>query len=218
MTPSLHLDLLKDEERFSSNPVRLRVMLPMLFLFAALGMALWFGLCAFRMHNQLQLRRAVEQSIAELKTAHNALLGLRVQESDSSATIRQVRFYQTACLVRFGETFAKLAPCVPKNMQITELRILPPAPALIDPLRPALGPTNIFEQVTLRLAGRTAGEHASEAINTLITSLRAPAFTNLIRSVEIPKGAFRQDMDKGPENREALLFELTCGCSPRRFE
>lgn len=217
MTPSLHLDLLKDEERFSSNPVRLRVMLPMLFLFGALGMTLWWGLSASRTHNQLLLKREIEQSIAELKTAHDALLGLRAQEIDTSATISQIRFYQNAC-VRFGETFAKLAPCVPENMQFTEIRIPPPAPVSLDPQRPALGPTNIFEQVTLRLVGRTSGERSSEAINTFIAALRAPAFTNLIRSVEIPKGAFRQDIAKGPENREALLFELTCGCSPRRFE
>ena len=217
MTPSLHLDLLKDEERFGSSPVRMRVMFPLFAISAALGVSLWWGLVAFRVHNQTVLKSALEKSAAELKPAHNALLALRAQERDTSAAIRQIQFYQNSRL-RFGETFLKLAARVPENMQITEMRINPPAPITIDPQSPTPGPTNTVEQVTLRLAGRTAGERSTEVINTFITALRTPAFTNLIRSVEIPKGAFRQEFGKDPQSREALLFELICGCSPRRFE
>jgi hypothetical protein len=73
--------------------------------------------------------------------------------------------------------------------------------------------------VTLRIAGRTAGEKASSSVDTLLAALRTPAFTNLIQTAEIPKGAFRQDTTaRNTGNRDTLLFEITCGCLPRRFE
>jgi len=78
------------------------------------------------------------------------------------------------------------------------------------------GPPNPAERVPLRRAGRTTGP---EPVNTLLqTLLKNPVCTNLIRSAEIPKGAFRQDSSRNAANRETLLFELTCECAPRRFE
>ncbi len=218
MNASLHLDLLREEERYSSNPIRLRVMMPMLAVFGACGIALWWGLFAFRIHNQTVLKGELEKEVAGLAPAHNALRALQARELDLTATTRQLQFYLNARLL-FGETLAKLAPCVPENVQLTEVRVPPPpAPLPLDPLHPTLGPTNTVEAVTLRLAGRTAGEHSSEAVNALLSALRTPAFTNIIRSAEIPKGTFRQDLARNPENRETLLFELTCVCLPRRFE
>jgi Tfp pilus assembly protein PilN len=217
MNTALHLDLLKDEERYSSNPVRLRVMTPMLALFAALGIGLWWGLYALGIHNQSLLKSDLQNEIAELTPAYNALLALRAQEGDIAATTRQIQLYRNA-RIRFGETVAKVAQVVPENMQLTELRVPPPPPFVLDPKSSALGPTNTVELVTLRISGRTTGTNSSEAVNALLTALLTPAFTNLIRSAEIPKGAFRQDLAKNPGNREALLFELSCGCVPRRFE
>ena len=215
MSSSLHLDLLKDEERYSSNPIRLRVMIPMTALFAAFSVALWWGLYAIRIHNQIQMKGELEQEISELKPAHNALLALQAQERDFAAEARQIRFYQNS-RVQFGETISKLGLIVPAKMQFTEMRVLPPPPSPVDPL--TLGPTNTAEVVTMRIAGRISGERPSEAVDALFSALRTPTFTNLIRTAEIPKGAFRQDLAKDPSNRETLLFELICGCAPRRFE
>ena len=105
-----------------------------------------------------------------------------------------------------------------KVRQSRVLRIPTPTPVAVDPKNPTLGPTNILESVSLQFAGRITGEHSSEAVNALLTALRTPAFTNLIRSAEIPKGAFRQDLAKNTVTGETLLFELTCECVPRRFE
>ena len=55
----LHLNLLKDTERLSSSPVRLRVMLPVVALFACLGMALWWAI----LFTQLLMVRAEAQNI-----------------------------------------------------------------------------------------------------------------------------------------------------------
>ena len=217
MNTFLHLDLLKNEERFSSSPVRLWAMMPLFSVLAALGLMLWWSLCAAVIHNQIALKADLEKEIANMKPAHNALLALRAQESDITAVTRQISLYQNA-RIPFGETLAKLAQSVPDNMQITEMRVPLPLPVAMDPKNPTLGPTNIFESVSLRFAGRITGERSSEAVNALLTALRTSAFTNLIRSAEIPKGAFRQDVNKSSEAVETLLFELTCDCVPRRFE
>lgn len=215
MRNPLHLDLLKDEERLSASPIRLRVMLPVFSLLAALGVAVWWSVLVARAHTLAVQKTGLENKLSALKPAHSALLALRAEEQDTAATLKQLTFYKSARVV-FGETFAKLADHVPEKVQFTELRIPPPPPLPPpDPKKPLLGPTNPVERVTLRLAGRTSGP---EPVNALLQTLRTPAFTNLIRSAEIPKGAFRQDIARNPANRETLLFELTCECAPRRFE
>jgi len=215
MSKPLHIDLLKDEERLSASPIRLRIMMPIFSLLTALGIAVWWSVLVARAHTLALQKAEIEHRLADLKPAHNALLALRAEEQDLSATLKQLTFYKNARVV-FGETFTKLAEHVPDKVQFTEMRIPPPPPLPPqDPKKPLLGPTNPVERVTLRLAGRTNGP---EPVNALFNTLRTPDFTNLIRSAEIPKGAFRQDSARNPSNRETLLFELTCECAPRRFE
>ena len=226
MSSTLHLDLLTDEEHLSPSPVRLRVMVPMLAVLAVLCIAVWWSLFAFLLHGANLQKAALQTNLAGLKPAHSEVLRLRAEEKECDAALRQLGFYRNA-RIRFGETFAQLAEHVPATLQLTEVRVTPPPPTPPPPppsddpkakVLPVLGPTNVLEDVTLRLAGRAGGERPSESINTLLGALRSPAFTNLIRSAETPKGAFRQDTSKGPSNRDTLLFEITCGCVPRRFE
>lgn len=218
MSASLHLNLLKEEEQRSPNPVRLRFLLPALAVSLALAALMWWLLLTLRAHTQAALRDNAKANIQELTPAHTQTLALRAQEKELSAIVRQLRFYERARL-RFGDALCELPARVPPNIQLTELRVPPPPPAAVDPKQPALGPTNNLEQVTLRLAGRTSGEGASAAVDTLLAALRTPAFTNLIETAEIPKGAFRQDTAaRGASSRDTLLFAITCGCVPRRFE
>ncbi len=226
MSASLHLDLLTDEEHVSSSPVRLRVMVPMLTLLAVLAIAVWWSFFVLRLHAATLQKIKLEANVAGLKPAHAEVVRLRAQEKECAAALQQLGFYRNA-RIRFGETFARLAEHVPADLQLIELRVPPPQQPpqqqqlSADPKKktPLLGPTNVLETVTLRLAGRAGGENPSEAINRLLQALRTPAFTNLILSAETPKGAFRQDTTtKASSNRDELLFEITCGCVPRRFE
>ena len=214
MSISLHIDLLREEERFGSSPIRLRVMAPLLVLLCVLGIGVWWSLFAFRAHYQSLLKNDLVKSIAELKSAHNQVLLLRAQEKELAASLKQLTMYKNA-RVTFGETFGKLAACVPANVQLTELRVPPPLIPVVSPLNPSSVPTNKFDRVTLRFAGRAG---SSGAVDALLLALRKPAFTNLIASAEIPKGAFRQDLIRSPNSQETLLFEITCECIPRRFE
>ena len=57
--PKLHLNLLRDSERQSSSPVRLRVMLPILAALACVGCLVWWGVLA----GQLILAKAQVSSL-----------------------------------------------------------------------------------------------------------------------------------------------------------
>ena len=52
MSASLHLNLVKEEELRSPNPVRLRVLFPILGVALAAGCLLWWMLLWFRAHTQ----------------------------------------------------------------------------------------------------------------------------------------------------------------------
>ena len=220
MNASLHLNLLKDEERFSSSPIRPRVMIPLLAVLSVAGFGVWWLLLTERLSHDAHEKAIQEAHCAELKPALNQVLSLRAREKEARAALTQLGFYR-ASRIRFGDTLMRLPQHVPESIQFTELRV-PPPPPLPAP-DPALkvqppGPTNLVEAVTLRIAGRVGSSASSEAVRSLLDALRQPAYTNLIRKAEIPKGAFRQDSVRGPAARESILFEITCACGERRFK
>ena len=217
MSAPLHLDLLKDDERLNSSPIRLRFMMPLIACTVTLCLIVWWLLLCVHSHSQTQLKQELLQTIATLAPVHASVLATRAQEEEALAVLRQLALYKNS-RVLYGDALSRLAGHVPENIQFTELRIPTPPPPPSDPQHPAAAPTNTVEQVSLRIAGRTAGERSSESVDALLATLRTPAFTNLIRSAVIPKGAFRQDIARDPNNREALLFEIQCECTPRRFE
>ncbi len=220
MNASLHLNLLKDAERFSSSPIRPRVMIPLLAILSAAGLGVWWMLLTVRLGNAVHEKMVREASCAELKPALNQVLELRAREKEAYAALAQLGFYR-ASIIRFGDTLMRLPQHVPESIQFTELRVPPPPP--MPPPDPTtkvqpLGPTNLVEAVTLRIAGRASSSTSSEAVRSLLDALRQPAYSNLIRKAEIPKGAFRQDSARGPGSRESILFEITCDCGERRFK
>lgn len=220
MNASLHLNLLKDEERFSSSPIRPRVMIPLLAVLSVAGFGVWWLLLTVRLSSATHEKAVQEAHCAELKPALNQVLTLRAREKEVRAALTQLGFYRTS-RIRFGDTLMRLPQHVPASIQFTELRVpLPPPLPAPDPklkVQPP-GPTNLVEAVTLRIAGRVGSSASDEAVRSLLDALRQPAYTNLIRKAEIPKGAFRQDSVRGPAARESILFEITCDCGERRFK
>ena len=217
---SLHLNLLQDDERFGSSPVRARVMMPLLAVLAVVGLGVWWLLLIARVGNVTNEKTLLETHCAELKPAHDQVLALRAREKEARAAVGQLGFYRTA-RIRFGDVLGHLPQHVPASIQFTELRV--PPPPLQPPPDPALkvkplGPTNLTEAVSLRIVGRASSGTSSEAIRSLLDAVRTPAVTDLVRKGAIRKGAFRQDIARGPAARENILFEISCDCGERRFE
>lgn len=215
MSAALHLNLLKDEERVSPLPVRLRLLGPLLGVTVLLGCLLGWALLGYRAHMLAENLQSLEQSALSLKPSHTTILDIRAKLKETHAALGQLGLYERSCL-RFGDALTRLPAAVPPEIQFTEIRLALPQPPLTDPKKPALGPTNTLERVSLRIAGRTTGEGATRSVDAFLAALRAPAYTNLFQSVQVPKGGFRQD--PAAQQRQVLLFEVACDCLPRRFQ
>jgi len=213
---NLHLNLLKDTERLSSSPVRLRVMLPVISLFACIGMALWWAI----LFTQLIMVRAESQTIDEdLKMKSKA----HAQAIDQQNLVRELRqqleqlSYYKKGLRSVGEPLAKLAEIMPLKVQLTELSFAPPP---MDPppkpgqkvLSPFAPMTNVETQ-RLVIAGRTTKE---TPVVALMESLDSPDFEKLITKEKRVK-SFRQDATAGKGGQRLLAFEVEYTMPERRF-
>lgn len=214
MSAPLHLNLLKDEERKSSSPVRLQVMAPAVSLIAVLGLLFWWAAAAMKMGSLEHERNTLAEEITTAQQSHKDVIRLKAQSLDLKASLQQLGFFKTS-RQQWGETLAKIAEAVPPDIQLTSLSIPPPTAPAPDPKTHAVpAPTNSTEAVRLELRGYAGGEHPAEAVNTLLKALQSSAFTNRIASATVPKGAIRQDVTR----RDTLLFEILCECQRRRFQ
>ena len=72
--PKLHLNLLRDSERQSSSPVRLRVMLPILALLACLGCLVWWGVVAGQLILAKTQVTSLRNDLDAKKNEHSGIL------------------------------------------------------------------------------------------------------------------------------------------------
>ena len=214
-TANLHLNLLKDTERLSSSPVRLRVMLPVIALFACIGMALWWAI----LFTQLLMVRGEVQTIDEdlrMKSkAHAQAIEQQNLVRELRQQLEQLSYYRRG-LRSIGEPIAKLAEVMPLKVQLTELSFAPPP---MDPppkpgqkISPFAPMTNVETQ-KLVIAGRTTKE---TPVVALMESLDSADFEKLITKEKRVK-SFRQDAAAGKGGRRLLAFEVEYTMPERRF-
>jgi len=223
--PRLHLNLLRDSERRSSSPVRLRVMMPVLAILAAAGGLLWWAI----LFAQLLVIRGqatnLRDDLESKKVDHATILAQMASVRDLQAELDQLAAYAHGRRV-YGNVLARLAAVMPPHVQLTSL-VIPqaPLPNLNPPgsRRPLLGPTGTVEAVTLRLTGRTT---KAAPVSTLMDSLEAPAFSGILVIDKDPKSpqqspkilSFRQDTAAADNAVRLLVFDVEYRCADRRFE
>ena len=215
-TAALHLNLLKETEHLSSSPVRLRVMLPIVALFACLGLTLWWAI----LFTQLLMTRAEAQSIDEdLKakaTAHAEAISQQDRVREMRQQLEQLSCYSNG-LRHIGKPLAKLAEVMPLKVQLTELTFLPPPQD--PPPKPGqkispFAPMSNVETQRLVIAGRTTRE---TPVVALMESLDTADFEKLITKEKRVK-SFRQDATAaGKGGRRLLSFEVEYTMPERRF-
>ena len=212
---SVHLNLLKTTEKLSSSPVRLRVMLPVVALFACLGMALWWAI----LFTQILMIKAEAQTIDEdvkaKSSAHAEAISRQDQVREMRQQLEQLTYYRNGVRT-IGQPLAKLAEAMPLKVQLTELSFAPPPP---DPLpkpgqkvSPFAPPTNVETQ-RLVIAGRTTRE---TPVVALMESLESTNFVTLITREKRVK-SFRQDANAERGKRRLLTFEVEYTMPERRF-
>ena len=226
--PNLHLNLLRPEEKTSSSPIRLRVMLPILSLLMCAACAIWWGILFMQ---GLLLNGKVASVRADLegkKSAHAAILSQMADARERQSQLDQLDAYKNGCRT-YGGLLAKLAEVVPAEVQLTALTIPEPPPQMLsDPknprMPPLLGPTNTVENVQFRLSGRTA---ATASVTALMEALEGDAFAEWIVADKHRKDAaarkkkrihIRQEARADDDGVRLLAFDVEFRCKERRFE
>ena len=214
-TASFHLNLLKETERLSSSPVRLRVLLPLLALLSCVGMVVWWG----ALFTQLLVVKSQAQSIEEdIKTktkGHSEVLSRQAEVREKTEQLRQLEFYRVG-VRHVGESLALLAEAMPLRVQLTELSIVPPPPQNLKPPGarfPLAGPTENVETQKLVIVGRTTKETPVQA---LMESLDGPEFAALVTKAKKIK-SFRQDAASQNGGKRLLSFEIEYTMPERKF-
>ena len=223
--PNLHMNLLREAEKVSSSPVRVRVMLPILALLLCAGCAIWWAILFMRL---MLLNGQASQLRTELegrKSAHAATLAEMGRARDMQAELDQLSAYSKGRRT-WGGLLAELADVMPMSVQLTSLSIPePPAQSLANPanprLPPLLGPTNTTEAVAFRMTGRTA---QAAPVTALLASLEDKQFGDWL--VIDKAGAkpsprvhsFRQEATQSADGKRLLAFDVEFRCPERRFE
>lgn len=214
---SFHLNLLAETEKLSSSPIRLRVMLPVLALLAAVGMAIWWGTLTTQSFIVRSQTASLREELASKKGAHDAIVDNMKLANEEAAQLQQLMFYRGGC-VRWGETFATIAEMIPIRMQLVRLEIPEPPPQILrdpkNPKRPPLlGPTNDTEAVSVVMTGRAARD---TTIVSFLESLEGAAFSNRLGRVAV-KSVQQEPQPRKSGEARLLAFELECRAVDRRF-
>jgi len=233
-TNSLHFDFLVDSERFSSSPLRIRFIVPVLGLLCLLApLAVWLQESS-QVDGIASKKQLLETEIAHLKASHEGVLKEMAEEKEIQAQLKQLGFYRNSkCMI--GATLAGLTNCVSSRIQLTRLELLTktPPPLFSGPqVCPAnamelskLCPTNLMDVVTLRFSGRSiqTGGNPVE-VNRFLQALQGNAFASLISPARKPKVTFQEEASSfasrqgSGDSQEVVSFEITYECLPRRFE
>lgn len=225
----LHLNLLREQEKLSSSPVRIRVMVPALAIVACVAVLGWWGMLfgqQMLIHSQ---KNSTQADLDACKAQHDRVLADMASERDYRAEIEQLTMYENARRT-YGEMFARLAEVAPDQLQILSLEIPEPPPQdLLPPgvnpaskYVPLQGPTGTVERVSLRILGRTPRE---TPLLALMEDLAKPAFSNTLQIVQSPVDeisprihSFRQDTTRDQKGPRLLAFDIEYTCRERRFE
>ena len=224
---NLHLNLLRDAEKVSSSPVRLRVMLPILALLLCAGCAIWWAVLFMQMLLLRGQLAALRTDLDGKKTAHAAILAEMAKARDLQAELDQLMAYRKGRHT-YGPLLAQLAETMPTNVQLTAIAIPEPPPQMLTnpkmpKLPPLLGPTNTTENVTFRLTGRTA---KAAPVTSFMETLAGETFKDWLVIDKTAAGAlqsprihsFRQEARAQDDGTRLLAFDVEYRCAERRFE
>jgi Tfp pilus assembly protein PilN len=211
---SYHLNLLKETERSSSSPVRMRVMAPLVGMLACVGMVIW---CISIMMQTMLVKsqsRAIESDLAAKKASHKEVLDKQANLRERTLQLEQLQYYKSG-IRRIAEPLAKLAEVMPLKVQLTELNIkAPPQQVFTKPgaKKPLLGPTTTTEEQKIVFSGRAT---TPDTILALMNSLKDPAFANLLTGTPVTNA---RDSEKVMDGRKLLAFDVEYSMPERKFE
>lgn len=221
--PNLHLNLLRESEKLSSSPVRVRVMLPVLALLLCVGVALWWAMLFTQMMLVKGQISSLKNELGSKNKAHASILSEMARARDLKSELDQLEYYR-AGRREYGALLANIAKVMPGRVQLTSLVVPEPSPQLLlnpknPKLPPLLGPTNDTEAVTLRLTGRVP---EAKPVTELMESFEGDTFKPWL---VIDKDGGKPSPRVRPLRQEAgskeggrlMVFDIEYRCPDRRF-
>ena len=223
---AVHLNLLKDSERLSSSPIRLRVLAPIVCVLAMFGMLAWWGFLYTRIMMKESQVAALNAEIARQKDAYAKVTAKQDDIAELEAQIEQIEYYLAARRT-WGEALTALAEVIPPTVQLTKLEIPDPPPQKLVPPQGfkgiMWGPTEPGEKVSFVLAGRSTGE---KPLNAMMDSFETGVFTNMLviakgnnvdEKSRSPKIRFGQDTARANDKTRMFSFEIDYRAKERSF-
>lgn len=201
----MHINLIFEEEQRSSSPVSLGLVVR-LAVIAFLVMVV-VGISSFYAgHHRLQNQvRAVEDEWKKTEPKYTEAVKLRNALADRTATLNEIKGWRDS-RIAWGTQLGNLQTVVPAVIQLTELRVSQTILSLTNDLS-----ARAFE---MKIAGRTGAARSEVNVVQFIEALKQPPFAGVIKSAELPPGAFRQD----PASKTDRVFEIICKYVPRALE
>ena len=212
---AFHLNLLKETERLSSSPVRLRVLLPLLALLSCAGMVVWWGTIFTQLMVVKSQVQTLQENIQAKTKLHAEVLARQAEVREKTQQLEQLDFYR-AGVRHLGEPLARLAEVMPLRIQLTELTISRLDPQDLKPKGakvPLFGPVENVETQKLVIVGRTTKE---TPVVAMMESLDAPDFATLVTKDKKIK-SFKQDLTTTRDGKRLLSFEVEYTMPERTF-
>lgn len=227
MRRTIHINLIKDEEKVSSNPIRIHVMAPLFGSLILAGVLIWWGIIAYTNSNYKQgvVKRA-SATLEGLRPDSKVYDGLKERQAEIHSEMAQLESFQAGRL-QVGAVLVALLDVVPETIQLTALEVPEPPRGILaskkkDPAakKGAKGkkgakdkveaPPALTEPVKMNISGYT---DSSGTLDALRMALSTGVFTNFIRQADVPAGAFK--IDESQTSR--YVFDINCDCVERKF-
>lgn len=176
------------------------IRLVVIVLLVVVGMGIFSFYVSY--HTLQNEARAAEEEWQRTDPKYKAAVKIRNDLADRNDTLGEIKGWRDS-RIEWGKQLANLQPAVPAVIQLTELRVSHAVLSLSNNVS-----ARAFE---MRISGRTMAERSEVNVVQFLEALKQPPFAGVIKSADLPSGAFRQD----PVSRNDRVFEIICKYVPR---
>jgi hypothetical protein len=198
----MHVNLILDEEKRSSSPVPLGLVVR-LFVIAMLVLGAVWLFSFYSDYHALQGEvRSLDVEWARTESKYKTATRLRNDLGDQETTLGEILGWRDS-RIEWGKQLQAVQAVVPAVIQLSDLRVNQSVVA-------QAGGT-LAKVYELRLSGQTPAERSELNVVQLLEGLKGPPFDRFIESAVLPTGSFRQD----PTDKSARAFNIVCKYLPR---
>ena len=198
----MHVNLILDEEKRSSSPVSLGLVVRLSFITILVLGTVWL-FSFYSAYHALQGEVSyLDEEWARTESKYKTATRLRNDLGDKEATLGEILGWRAA-RIEWGKQLEAVQVVVPAVIQLSDLRVSQSVVAQAG---------GTFAKVyELRLSGQTPAERSELNVVQLLEGLKGPPFDRVIESAVLPTGSFRQD----PTDKSARAFNIVCKYFPR---